>query len=110
MNPRCCVESDEKHSSHLKQTALTRLTWLNFYPRNGICIQKYNFWPKNDGEKWSRKICFEIPPCRKIVIFITDFVILGTFDFGHFFEVKESSLPPWRNFKKIFLDHFLHHF
>ena len=21
-----------------------------------VLIQKYNFWPKNDGEKWSRKI------------------------------------------------------
>ena len=20
-------------------------------------------WPKNDGEKWSRKTIFEIPPC-----------------------------------------------
>ena len=30
-------------------------------------------------EKWSRKIYFEIPPCGKIVIFITEFVILGTF-------------------------------
>ena len=38
-----------------------------------------NFWPKNDGEKWSRKKYFEIPPCAKIVIFITEFVILGTF-------------------------------
>ena len=37
------------------------------------------FWPKNDGEKWSKKIYFEIPPCGKIVIFITEFVILGTF-------------------------------
>ena len=34
---------------------------------------------KNDGEKWSRKIYFEIPPCGKIVIVITKFVILGTF-------------------------------
>ena len=50
-----------------------------FYPQNGICIQKYHFWPKNDGEKWSRKIYFEIPPCGNIVIFITEFVILGTF-------------------------------
>ena len=41
-----------------------------FYPQNGICIQKYNFWPKNDGEKWSRKIYFEIPPCGKIVILL----------------------------------------
>ena len=27
-----------------------------------ICIQKYNFWPKNVGEKWSKKIYIEIPP------------------------------------------------
>ena len=44
-----------------------------------ICIQNYHFWPKNDGGKWSRKIYFEIPPCGKIIIFITEFVILGTF-------------------------------
>ena len=24
------------------------------------------FWPKNVGEKWSRKIYFEIPPCGKL--------------------------------------------
>ena len=35
--------------------------------KNTICI-----WPKNDGEKWSRKIYFEIPPSGKTVIFITD--------------------------------------
>ena len=29
---------------------------------NEICIQNYHFWPKNDGKKLSRKICFEIPP------------------------------------------------
>ena len=23
----------------------------------------YHFWHKNDGEKWSRKNIFEIPPC-----------------------------------------------
>ena len=48
-----------------------------FYPQNGICNQKYNFWPKNYGEKWSRKIYFEIPPCGSN--FITEFVILDTF-------------------------------
>ena len=36
-------------------------------------------WPKNDREKWSRKFYFEIPSCGKIVVFITEFVILGTF-------------------------------
>ena len=45
------------------------------YPQNGICNQKCHFRPKNDGEKWSRKIYLEIPPCGKIVIFITKFVI-----------------------------------
>ena len=34
-----------------------------------------NFWPKNEGENWSRKICFEIPPCGKLVIFVTEFLI-----------------------------------
>ena len=33
------------------------------------------FGLKNDGEKWSRKIYFEIPPCGKMVIFVTEFVI-----------------------------------
>ena len=33
--------------------------------QNGICIKTYNFWPKNDGEKWSSKNIFEIPPCAK---------------------------------------------
>ena len=52
---------------------------IHFYPQSGICVQKYNFWPKNDVEKWSRKSYFEIPPCEKTVIFITEFVILGPF-------------------------------
>ena len=38
-----------------------------FYPQNGICLQKYNFWPNNDGEKWSRKNIFEIPPCGRLL-------------------------------------------
>ena len=48
-----------------------------FYPQSGICVQKYIFWPKNDGEKWSKKNYFEIPPSGKIIIFVTEFVILG---------------------------------
>ena len=28
-------------------------------------MQKYHFWLKNEGEKWSRKIYSEIPPCGK---------------------------------------------
>ena len=53
-----------------------------FYPQNGICIQKYHFWPKYDDEKWSSKIYFEIPSCGKIVVFITDF--------RNFYEIRES--------------------
>ena len=26
----------------------------------------YDFWPENDGEKWPRKVYFEIPPCAKL--------------------------------------------
>ena len=61
--------------SHLTDSYIV----FSFYPQNGICIQKYNFWSKTDGEKWSLKIYFEIPPCRKMVIFTTEFVILDTF-------------------------------
>ena len=49
---------------------LTCLTWLihtSLYPQNGICIQKYNFWPKNNSEKWTRKNIFEIPPCVRLL-------------------------------------------
>jgi hypothetical protein len=51
-----------------------------FYPQNGICNQKYNFWPKNDGEKWSRKYIFEIPPCTQ------HFLLNGDFEKLSFFE------------------------
>ena len=37
---------------------LTRLTWLihtSFYLQNGICNQKYHFWPKNALEKFILK-------------------------------------------------------
>ena len=66
------------------------LDWIihRFYPQNGICIQKYNFWPKNDGEKWSRKIYFEIPPCGKMVIFVL--------------SSKKNSLPHERISKMFF--------
>jgi len=40
-----------------------------------ICQKKD--WLKNDGEQWSREIYFEIPPCWKMVNFVTEFVILG---------------------------------
>ena len=42
-----------------------------------VCPVKFqHFWPKNDGEKWSRKNIFEIPPYAHHVIFITEFVLL----------------------------------
>ena len=33
--------------------------------------KKYSFWPKNDGEKWSRKNIFEIPPSHFLIIHFT---------------------------------------
>ena len=37
----------------------------SFYPQMES-NQNYNFCPKNDGEKWSRKNIFEIPSCGKL--------------------------------------------
>ena len=44
-----------------------------------ISPSKWNIcdWLKNDGENWSRKIYFEIPPCWKMVNFVSEFVIFG---------------------------------
>ena len=83
---------------------ITRFTRL-IHTWNGICNQKYHFWPKNDGEKWSRKIYFEIPPCGKIVIFITEFVILGTFMKQ---KIVVSCMEEFQ--KKISQTTFHHHF
>ena len=52
---------------------------LGFTLKMESVFKKYHFWLRNDGEKWSRKICFDIPPRRNIDIFITEFLILGTF-------------------------------
>ena len=41
-----------------------------------LWVKFQHFWPKNDGEEWSRKNYFEIPSCGKMVIFITEFVLL----------------------------------
>ena len=38
---------------------------LHLRAQNGIWVKFYHFWPKKDGEKWSRKNIFEIPPCAK---------------------------------------------
>jgi len=61
-----------------------------------MCNQKYHCWPKNDVEKWSTQIHFEIPPCGKMVIFITEFVILGAF-------MKEAKVVSrMEEFQKFF--------
>ena len=59
--------------TNLKVRKHVLLEWFihRFYPQNGIFIQKCNFWPKNDGEKWSRKNIFEIPPCGRLLPLIS---------------------------------------
>jgi hypothetical protein len=57
--------------THKPEYELTR-----YSPLGGICVQKYNFWPTNDSEKWSRKNYSEISPCGKIVTLITEFLAL----------------------------------
>jgi hypothetical protein len=52
------------------------------------------FYPKNDGEKWSRKNYFEITPCGKMIISITEFVILRK---NHpFYELRKNEFPGSR--------------
>ena len=65
------------------------------------------FWPKNDGEKWSRKNIFEIPPCSHHVILITEFVLL--IKTPPFYEVNlfNRKRQAHGGISKIFfLDHF----
>ena len=80
-------------------------TWINYfalldwfihrvYPQNGICFQKYYFWPKNDGGKWSRKNILEIPPCY--------FLLLHKSAQNHKFSNKNNHLLAWKDFKIIF--------
>jgi hypothetical protein len=56
-----------------------------------ILSSKWNLYPKIPF--WCRKIHSEIPPC-------------GICDFGHFYEVRESSLPHGGISKIFFPDHF----
>ena len=84
LNMLSCLDTLTHYPGNWKKIWLTKdvlLEWFihQFYPQNVICIQKNHFWPKNDGEKWCRIKYFEIPPWGKIVVFITEFVILGTF-------------------------------
>jgi hypothetical protein len=34
------------------------------------------FWPKNDGEKWSRKNIFEITPCARPFSILPSWLVL----------------------------------
>jgi hypothetical protein len=70
-------------------------------------VKFYHFWPKNDGEKWSRKNIFEIPPFAHHVIFITEFVLL--IKIPPFYEVNSFNrkCQAHGGISKIF---FLYHF
>jgi hypothetical protein len=70
-------------------------------------VKFYHFWPKNDGEKWSRKNIFEIPPCAHHVIFITEYVLL--IKIPPFYEVNSFHRKCQAHVgisKIFFLDHF----
>ena len=58
-----------------------------FLPSSGICVQKLYFWPK----------FFEIPPYGKIVIFITEFVILEKISLAPYEipETKDQKVEIW---------------
>ena len=76
--------------------ALTRLNLLiytSFLHSKWNLYQKYNFCPKNDGEKWHRKNIFEIPACAHRVIFITEFVLLTINP--PFYEVNSFNRKWW---------------
>ena len=72
-------EFSQKIYSYLFLTRPTRLIHASFLPSKWNLYPKIQFLPKDYGEKWSRKIYFEITPCGKMVIFITEFLILDTF-------------------------------
>jgi hypothetical protein len=60
----------------------------------------------NDGEKWSRKNSFEIPPCAHHVISITEFVLL--IKIPPFYEVNSFNRKCQAHggiSKIVFLDH-----
>ena len=67
---------------------------------------EYNFWPKNDGEKWSRNIYFEIPPSMREDCYFYYWIC----DFGHFYEVRKNSLPHGGISKRFFYTTFHNHF
>ena len=96
-------------------------TWLlNTYVLNMPLIQlwcartKWNmdliFSSKNDDEKWSRKIYFEIPPCAKPFLEnLFYFIERGIFASNCKFSNKNDLLCTWRDFNEIFCDVFKYH-
>ena len=90
----CGVQSFELRNTNSFNTSYLTEFIHQFYPQNGICIQKYNFCPKNDGEKWSTKNIFEIPPCGRLY-----FPLLNKSAPNHKFSNKNNYLPAWRDFK-----------
>ena len=61
-------DSDPVNTLYGCKTTIVFTLKMESVPKITILI-----WPKNDGEKWFRKIYFEIPPCGKMVIFVTEF-------------------------------------
>ena len=52
---------------------------------------KLHILARNDGEQWSRNFYFKIPPCGKMVIFVTEFVIWGKN--LPFYKAVENNIP-----------------
>ena len=62
----------------------------------------YYFWPKNDGDKWSRKNICDIPPCAKPFSDLQIYFIKGRiFALNYIFSNKNDLVFIWRDFKKI---------
>ena len=66
--------------------------------QNGIRVKFHHIWPKNDGEKWSRKSIFEISSCGSHFLLIH----FTSWKQGLLHKIKNGHLPAWRNFKNIF--------
>ena len=67
------------------------------------------FCPKIDGEKWCRKNYFKITPCGKMIIVVTEFLILRKNLSFH--EVRKNEFPgspfPYGGISKYFSPSFL---
>ena len=81
------------HYSPLIQLSLTQSKWN--------MGEIYHFWPKNDGEKWSRKILFLNSSMRKANFGPID-LLQRTEDFlqNYKFSNKNDLDCAWRDFKR----------